>query len=282
MFESLPQTIVEIKNKSFDFCLLIPCYNNFEGLIASLRTVNYFPGKFMVLIVDDGSKIPVTSEKIKLEVDLQFGLFILRNEINKGVTDALNKGLEWIEENNVSKFIARLDCSDLCNHDRFYKQMEYLSLHPDVGLLGSWCVFENKNSSLRYLYKTPSEHDQIKKAMYFRNVFIHPTIIFKTELLKQTGYYPADFNHAEDYAFFWQLIKITHTHILDEFLVTCEINDKGISLKNRKQQLTSRRRIVARYGTNVFLKTGGIFRIWVLLLLPKRLALFLRSQVTKQ
>jgi glycosyltransferase involved in cell wall biosynthesis len=232
--------------------------------------------------VDDGSEVSVTSEKIKSLVDLQCDLFILRNETNKGITDALNKGLKWIEENNICKFVARLDCGDQCDRDRFYKQMEYLGAHPDIGLLGSWCTFEDKSSSFRYLYKTPSQHAQIKKAMYFRNVFIHPTVIFKTELLKKAGYYPTDFNHAEDYAFFWQLTKITDTHILSELLVACEINDKGISLKNRRAQLTSRRRIIARYGTNTFLKTSGIFRIWVLLLLPKRLVLLLRKLVNKQ
>lgn len=269
-------------NKPFDFCLLIPCYNNFEGLILSLKTVNYFPGRYTILIMDDGSEAPVTSEKIKSLVNTQCDLFILRNETNKGITDALNKGLKWIEENNNCKFVARLDCGDQCDRSRFYKQMEYLGAHPDTGLLGSWCTFENKSTSLRYLYKTPSQHDQIKKAMYFRNVFIHPTVIFKTELLKKAGYYPTNFDHAEDYAFFWQLTKITNTHIIDELLVACEINDKGISLKNRKEQLNSRRRIIATYGTDMFLKTSGIFRIWVLLLLPKRLVLLLRKLVNKQ
>lgn len=282
MVEALPPANEVVINKPLDFCLLIPCYNNFEGLIFSLKTVNYFPTRYTVLIVDDGSDMPVTSEKIKSLVNVQCDLFILRNETNDGITFALNKGLKWIDENNVCKFVARLDCGDQCDRNRFYKQMEYLSVHPDTGLLGSWCTFENKNSSLRYSYKTPSQHEQIKKAMHFRNVFIHPTVIFKTELLKKAGYYPTDFNHAEDYAFFWQLTKITTTHILDEFLVACEINDKGISLKNRKQQLTSRRRVIGRYGTNMFLKTVGIFKIWVLLLLPKRLVLLLRKLVNKQ
>ena len=281
MAESL-STIDMVKNRPFDFCLLIPCYNNFEGLIFSLRTVNYFPCRYIILIVDDGSETPVSSQKIKSAADVLCDIFIIRNEINNGITDALNKGLKWIEENNISKFVARLDCGDLCDHDRFYKQMDYLLSHPDVGLLGSWCLFENKNSSLRYRYKTPSQHERIKRAMYFRNVFIHPTVIFNTELLKNIGHYPTDFAHAEDYAFFWQLIKITRTHILNELLVTCELTDKGISSKNRRAQLKNRRKIVMQYGSNMFLKASGAIKIWVLLLLPKKLVLFLRNLLQKQ
>jgi hypothetical protein len=91
------------------------------------------------------------------------------------------------------------------------------------------------------------------------------------------GGYPINFIHAEDYAFFYQLIKITHSHILDEFLVICEINDKGISLKNREEQLASRGRVIMRYGTNPVLKFVGILKVYALRILPKRLVLLLRK-----
>ena len=104
-------------------------------------------------------------------------------------------------------------------------------------------------------------------------------VIFETGLLKKVGNYPTNFTHAEDYAFFYQLIKITHSHILDEFLVVCEINHRGISLKNRQEQLTSRARIIMKYGTNPVLKIIGVLRIYALRLVPKRLLLQLRKLV---
>ncbi|HEV8505107.1 MAG TPA: glycosyltransferase [Chitinophagaceae bacterium] len=268
-----------IKGKPLDFCLLIPCYNNFDGLLLSLQSVVYYPDRFMVLVVDDGSNVPVTSASIELGIKIDFPLFVLRNEMNQGITAALNNGLKWIEEQNAAIYIARLDCGDLCAPDRFYKQMDFMRDHTDVGLLGSWCVFEDKAKSFSYQYKTPTGHSQIEKAMHFRNVFIHPTVIFETGLLKKVGYYPSNFIHAEDYAFFYQLIEITHSHILDKFLVTCEINDRGISLRNRQEQLVSRGKIIMKYGTNPFLKIVGALRIYALRLLPKRLVLQLRKLV---
>lgn len=266
-----------IKGKPFDFCLLIPCYDNFDGLLLSLSTVVYYPDRFMVLIVDDGSKVPVTPASIKMGIKIDFFLFVLRSDVNKGITAALNSGLKWIEEQKAANYVARLDCGDLCAPDRFYKQMGFMNDYPEVGLLGSWCVFEDKANSFRYQYKTPTGHIQIKKAMHFRNVFIHPTVIFNTSLLRKVGYYPTDFIYAEDYAFFYQLIKITRSHILNEFLVTCEINDSGISLKNRKEQLASRAQIVMQYGTNRLWKIVGVLRVYALRLLPKRLILLVRK-----
>jgi glycosyltransferase involved in cell wall biosynthesis len=273
---------MNITDKQFDFCLLIPCYNNIEGLILSLKSVIYYPDKFWVVVVDDGSQVPVDSEETRKRMGMSYPLTIIRNEKNEGITNALNKGLSWINENVITKYLARLDCGDMCNADRFYKQVDYLDKHPDTGLVGTWCIFENKKTSFRYRYTTPTDHEQIKKAMHFRNVFIHPTVVFKTSLLNKAGFYPSEFIHAEDFAFFWKLIKITQTHILSEYLVTCELNEDGISRKYRSEQLLSSARIVARYGTNPLLKIGGILRIKALSILSKQLLLRMRKLINRQ
>jgi glycosyltransferase involved in cell wall biosynthesis len=268
---------MSIPDKQFDFCLLIPSYNNMEGLILSLKTVFYHADRFFVIVVDDGSQVPVTIEAIRSEVSIDYPVTILRTPKNKGITHALNIGLDWIEKNSKTKYIARLDCGDTCAPARFYKQIKYMDKHPDTTLLGSWCIFENKKTSFKYHYKTPVDHKGIKKAMYFRNVFIHPTVIFSASLLKKTGYYPENFAYAEDYAFFWKLIMHGPSHILDEFLVNSEISSEGMSFKNRQKQLAGRAKVITEYGTNSFLKIMGILRIKVLHILPKQLVLPLKK-----
>ncbi len=273
---------MNLENKQFDFCLLIACYNNIEGLILSVKSVHYYFNHFIIVIVDDGSEVPVSIDYVKSKTQVDYKIIVLRNNINRGITDALNLGLRWIRENTDSKFIARLDCGDICKKNRFYKQIEYLKKHPDTGLLGSWCVFENKKNLKKYYYKTPIGNKSILREMYFKNVFIHPTVIFRASLLEKVGYYPHDFQHAEDYAFFWQLIKISPFYILNEYLVVCEVNEQGISFKNRQEQLFSRIRVVAKYGTNPFLKIAGMLRIYTLSLLPERLVLPLKNSVNRQ
>ena len=264
-------------DKQLDFCLLIPCYNNLKGLVQSLKTVTYFADKFSVIIVDDGSDIPISLKIIEGEIRPSYPIKILRSEQNEGITAALNKGLKWIEEKIMARYIARLDCGDLCDDARFYKQMDYMDKHPHASLLGTWCMFENRKTSSKYQYRTPTSHNEIQTAMYFRNVFIHPTVIFKTSMLTKVGYYPAAFPHAEDYAFFWQLLNSGEGHILDEVLVNCELNSEGISIQNRREQLAARARVVEKFGTNFFLKILGTLRLKVLLILPKHLILSLKK-----
>src|SRR5262245_37487419 len=116
-----------------DFCLLIPCYNNPQGLMASLESVFYDSDRFAVVIIDDGCKVPVSARQIKSELKNIGSLTVLRNEQNRGITEALNRGLQWIEEHLTVKYIARLDCGDLCHRNRFYRQIDYMNNHPDVG-----------------------------------------------------------------------------------------------------------------------------------------------------
>jgi len=264
--------------RSVDFCLLIPCYNNIGGLLASLKTVYYKPNQFLTVIVDDGSSKSLTEGDIAEKTTEGFPFVLLRNERNLGITAALNKGLDWISEEVNTKYIARLDCGDLCHTERFSLQVNYMEEHPETGLLGSWCRFEEKDGSGGYSYKTPVEHKDIARAMYSRNVFIHPTVMFRTDLLKKTGLYPSKYKYVEDYALFWKMIKCEQSSILDKFLVTCEINPAGLSMKNKKKQLSGRWKVVRDFGTDRFLKLLAFLRLKILTVMPKGLALQLKKR----
>ncbi len=260
-----------------DFCLLIPCYNNFNGLIRSLESVTYFSGNYVVLIVDDGSNEPLSLERIKNELKEAKPLVVLRNEKNSGITAALNKGLAWISENTNTKYIARLDCSDICHPERFIIQVQYMNDHPGVGLTGSWCQIIDKEISFSYSYKTSVQHDDICKEMYYRNVFMHATVMFRASLLKKSGYYPTNFEYAEDYAFFWMLIKVSQSFVLDKFLVICELNKGGLSYSNKGKQLKARWKVVRAFGKNKLMQSFAFIRLLLLYILPKELLLHLKK-----
>src|SRR5688500_10785280 len=133
-----------------DFCLLIPCYNNFNGLIVSLKSVIYSSENYLVLVIDDGSKELVTIERIKAAMDAKKPAVVLHNEKNLGITATLNKGLSWIEENTSARYIARLDCGDICMPERFVMQVEFMDAHPETGLIGSWCRIVDEETLFKY------------------------------------------------------------------------------------------------------------------------------------
>src|SRR5688572_19041508 len=166
------------KTTSRDFIVVIPCYNDLTGLIKALSTVKY-DGQFAILVIDDGSTVPIKREDLMPVLPSSTTIELIRLSPNVGITKALNAGLNWILDptrNEVEyKYVARLDCGDLCDETRFIKQVRFLEENNSIDLLGTWCVFENFETGDKFVYRTPTEDKKIKRAMYFRNIFIHPT-----------------------------------------------------------------------------------------------------------
>ncbi len=260
-----------------DFCLLIPCYNDAAGLVQSLQSIRYDTQKFAVVVVDDGSRTAVNMGFLKSSVPHLSFIHLIRLPQNRGITTALNTGLQWTLENTTAPYIARLDCRDTCHAERFYKQVTFLKAHAGVGLVGSWCAFKKEDGTAAYTYTTPLQHRQLVKAMHLRNVFIHPAVMFRTALLQTTGLYPDDYPHAEDYAFFWKLLQAAKGAVLGEVLTTCAILPQGLSLLNRRAQLQSRRKVVQKFGNRPELKALGIIKLYTLLMIPNSVLLRLKT-----
>lgn len=259
-------------------CILIPCYNNLNGLINSIKSINYDIEKYIILIIDDGSSEAITHDSIIQNILTSVNIEIVRSEENIGITQALNKGLQHIYSTYNVNFIARLDCGDLCTSDRFYKQTQFLQTNQEIHLIGSWCYFKNPQSGETFKYITPTIHKFIKRSMNFRNVFIHPTVMWRVTAFKKLMY-PEIYPYAEDYGLFYEMITKVKSAIINQFLVTCELNFKGISISKRSIQLRSRLKVIAYFGRNNFLIYLGIVKILLLILFPYQFILHIKRKL---
>ncbi len=238
--------------------ILIPHYNNTHGLIKTLNSIteSHYPD---VLVVDDGSEVPPT------EADLSAypgGLSIIYSGRNRGIEHTLNMGLKHILESGQYEFVARLDCGDQCLPNRFHQQSEYLQKNTAVHLLGSHVDFVSESGTHLYTYKVPVDHDEIQKKMFSKNCFIHPAVMFRLSALKSVGHYPTQYKYAEDYAFFFDIVKHFQTANLDQVLVRSESNMDGISRKHRKKQMKSRLEIVRRFAKpNIHFIKGFLYTL---------------------
>ena len=259
-----------------DFYLLIPCYNNTEGLIRSLLSVEYPKEKYKVLVVDDGSNIPVSMDAFPEELLQKQIIEIIRLPENKGITRALNTGLEFILEKNDALYTARLDCGDICYPDRFYKQINFLSVNTDISLIGSICLFREKNGERSFVYSAKEYHKDIVREMHLKCSFIHPTTIYRNCILQHTNLYPYNYPHAEDYAFFFELVRNFKSHILQDILLEYEIDTEGISVKNRQLQIKSKINIIKSFGFIKSLIYIGLIKHYFLALLPYKFIALLK------
>lgn len=255
--------------------VLIPYYNNIEGLLKSLQSIDA-DEKTDVLIVDDGSKVALDKDLISESFKANGKILYKILEKNEGIESALNHGLKIAQTQNY-EYIARLDCGDICLGKRFQIQSQFLKENPAIKIVGSNVFAVDCNDKFLYAINLPLRHEDIQNKMYFNSMLIHPAIMFCTSILETIGYYPTKYKSAEDYAFFFAILKKYKMANLKEYLTQIEINEKGISLQKRQQQVKSRIQIIKDNFYFGWYPVYGLFRNYVLLILPYSIILAIKK-----
>lgn len=248
--------------------VLIPHFNDVEGLKRSLNSIESHE-RVDVLVVDDGSDRNFLFEDEIREAFKANGEinFLYLNE-NKGITFALNFGLQQIKIKGYL-YVARLDAGDICLGERFKIQSDFLKNNPDIKLVGSNVIVKDTSGDFLFKIDVPSSSKEIKKRMFVSSsTVIHPAIMFKTAILNVVGNYPVQYEAAEDYAFYFKILKDFKIANLDLYLLEKEFNANSISIKKRKIQAYSRVRVIIDNFYFGFYPIYGLFRNFILFLIP--------------
>ena len=136
-----------------------------------------------IIIVADGP-IPTEThlliEKLKDIFVVQF--IPLRKSL--GLGGALRVGLP------ASRYslVARFDPDDICELDRFEKQVNYFNLHPNIDICGSYATVINETDTIIDKLKMPIEHIRIRQLIWSCPI-IHPSVMFRKERILEIGNY---------------------------------------------------------------------------------------------
>lgn len=218
-----------------DLIVLMPVYNDQEDMIKTLDSINEENNDFQVLIIDDGSKNPLTLGNRQYK----FNVNIHRLSENKGITGALNAGLDLIVQMTAVRYIARLDAGDFQVKNRFKMQHQYFETHNNTKMLGTNVSFFDVNGEPVFDTNLPLTDDKIKKEKYIRSCFIHPTVMFSIDIIKNGFRYSEKYPCAEDYEFFLRITNRYEVANLRENFVLCHDRVNGISITRRKKQISS-------------------------------------------
>jgi len=248
---------------SFNTVVLIPHYNNLKGLKTSITSV-WHPKAIKILVVDDGSdsdQKPDIEELRKLAAS-NVSIDVFNLQANRGICIALNLGLEYILAHYDNKYIARLDCGDYSVRNRFLIQEDYLKDNNKIALVGSWVKFIGAEGQGLFKITPPLNHKKILRYMPVRCNFIHPTVMYRTSVLHEIGYYPAHYSAAEDYAFFYEIAKKYQTANIGKCLTYVFQDPNGISQQQRFIQNKSKLKVILKYSKlNVYSVYGVFFNI---------------------
>ena len=202
--------------------ILIPYYNADKFFLEALESIkNQSYKNYEVVIVDDGSKKPLSDWLYN--VDTSFKITLIRNDVNLGITQSLNKGISYCR----GKFVARFDADDVMFPDRLQLQYEQITKTKSDVVLGQIATFP---INLDYSY--PLTNEAIRDGLYFGNTLPHPGTLIKTSVLKNNLYLDVPgYKGLEDY-YLW--IRLANQNI-----VFSGISQNVIKYRISTNQLTS-------------------------------------------
>jgi glycosyltransferase involved in cell wall biosynthesis len=105
---------------------------------------------FEFIIVDDGST-DESRDIINSYPDTR--IKVISHKTNLGLITALNTGID----NARGRYIARMDADDISAPERLEKQVEFMEMNSEIGVLGTWYETFGKENHKEGLPVDPAE-----------------------------------------------------------------------------------------------------------------------------
>lgn len=257
-----------------EIVVLIPVYNDEQGLIDSINSIEENI-KLDIVIVDDGSSKGLNQEVLQSYFE-NGSIFLITLYNNSGIEKALNTGLEYIKQQNYT-YIARLDSGDLCMPYRFEKQKNLFEKDQDLYLVGAQVSYIDMDGNFLFNSSLPETSKDLKKLTYLNCYILHSVAMFKTEVIDIFGYYSYDFPAAEDYEYFFKIIRNYKAQNHPDILLKYLINPNGISNLRRKRQVKSKLKVIWKHRYFGLYPVLGLLRNSFLYFFPRSIVVAVRK-----
>jgi glycosyltransferase involved in cell wall biosynthesis len=233
-------TVGEMK---LDISVILPVYlNTVSGdavnfLDRALESIfeQRFPGEFEIIVVDDGSKVPVSDV-----VECGAGEFAdrirwLRSVSNQGLVHSLNLGLSAAKY----PFIARLDADDCWISGKIEKQCRCFFKDTDLTIVATGMARRTTEGILIDRHVRPGDWNGILR--FFSDVgcpFPHGSVLARKDVYRLLGGYPHDvaFRHCEDYALWGLWLRFFKPAMIEELLYDYTVSRESISIQHSEEQ----------------------------------------------
>ena len=150
-----------------------------------------------IVLVKDGT-LTAELEAVIAEWQEKLPLKVVGYEENRGLAHALNYGLQFVE----TELVARMDSDDICFPDRFEKQVLQFAINDKLSVLGAgieefYSGFDklnhhtnesNRRIDFRQIRLYPKRTTRASASLYKGTPLAHPTVMFRTSVLKRFGY----------------------------------------------------------------------------------------------
>lgn len=203
------------------------CQETLSRAIDSILTQTY--SHWELVMCDDGSTDNTYQIANRYKEMYPEKIILLKNNVNQGLSPALNKCLRA----SKGGFVARQDADDVSLPIRFEKEANYLLSHPDCAFVscGMYVHDGTKRIGLRIQKRIKPD----AKGFMKRNQFFHAPVMIRREALETVNGYSEDSRllRVEDYNLWTKLYAAGfHGENIQEAYYEVLENDK--TYKRRK------------------------------------------------
>ena len=208
--------------------IVIPTYNGLKFLpqtIASVMAQTF--QNFELLLIDDGSSdgtaewvaqfnqaLSLQAESINTtdrQTDHQIRFF---QQQRGGVSAARNLGIQ----NAVGEFVAFLDADDLWVSTKLAHQVDYLTQHPQVGLVHGWIALMDEAGTLTGRVLSSRPEDSSLPCLLTKNSVACQTVMVRCSCFEQAGVFDAKADTVEDWDVWMRVARFYPIAVLPEVL----------------------------------------------------------------
>ena len=259
--------------------VLMPNYNCEKYLSESIESIlNQTFTDFEFIIIDDCST-DWSWDIIQNYAKKDKRIVALRNDENLKICKTLNKGLEiarW-------EYIARMDSDDIAMDTWLENIYKKISQNSKIGICWGNILLINSNGKIVKEKKFPETDKDAKNAIWLRNPFSHPSVIFRKSCYEEFGWYDDNFLYAEDLELWIRYGQKYEFYNIQKNLIKYRIFWGNTTLQKQKQMIKNTllaRGKAKKLGYKMNLKARFYyFGTWCMQFLPPKFVLWLFNKL---
>lgn len=172
----------------------------FDKALESITNQTINPNE--IILVIDGPISNSIQNIINKYTDICYNKKIIFKTIYLAINKGLGNALKLALENCTHEIVARMDSDDIAVSTRFEQQLNILSKHPEIDILGGDILeFIDNNKDKTFKRIVPITDSKIKQYLKKRCPFNHMTVMYRKSSVLNVGSY-MDIFWNEDY-FLW-------------------------------------------------------------------------------
>lgn len=140
-------------------------------------------------------------------------------------------------------YIAILDADDISSPVRLARQVEFLTQHPGVVLVGSWAQLIDERGKVFDVFEPPARQEELQDCLGWTNPLVHSSVMYRRQSAQEAGGYPENLVWAQDLGLTLALAQRGRIAMIADYL--CQVRMLTASMtRSRKYQILIARELL--------------------------------------